>query len=63
MKEISKFYVWSIALYGAKTRTLRQVDQKYLECIEMWCWKRMENISVKIKKYYIESERKKLYIK
>jgi hypothetical protein len=24
--------------------TLRQVDQKYLESFEMWCWRRMEKI-------------------
>jgi len=40
-----KCYVWSIALYGAETWTLRTVDQKRLESIEMWCWRRMEKIS------------------
>jgi hypothetical protein len=38
-------YVWSIALYGAETWTLRKVDQKYLESFEMWCWRRMGKIS------------------
>jgi hypothetical protein len=38
-------YIWSIALYGAETWTLRKVDQKYLESFEMWCWRRMERIS------------------
>jgi hypothetical protein len=41
----SKFYdnwIWSIALYGAETWTLRKVDQKYLESFEMWCWRRMK---------------------
>jgi hypothetical protein len=42
---ISKRYIWSIALYGAETWTLRAVDQKHLESFEMWCWRRMENIS------------------
>ena len=41
-----KCYVWSIALYGAETWTLRSVDQKQLENFEMWCWRRMEKISV-----------------
>jgi hypothetical protein len=40
-----KCYVWSIALYGSETWTLRAVDQKHLESFEMWCWRRMENIS------------------
>jgi hypothetical protein len=39
-----KCYIWSIALYGDETWTLRKVDQKYLESFEMWCWKMMEII-------------------
>jgi len=38
-------YVWSIALYGAETWTLRATDQKHLESFEMWCWRRMDKIS------------------
>jgi hypothetical protein len=44
-KELVKCYIWSIALYGAETWTLRKVDQNYLETFEMWCWRRMEKIS------------------
>ena len=44
-KKLVKCYIWSIALYGAETWTLRAVDQKHLESFEMWCWRRMENIS------------------
>jgi hypothetical protein len=44
-KKPVKFYIWSIAVYGAKTWTLRAVDQKHLESSEMWCWRRMKNIS------------------
>jgi hypothetical protein len=43
-KKLVKCYIWSIALYGAETWTLRAVDQKHLESFEMWCWKRMEKI-------------------
>jgi hypothetical protein len=43
-KKIVKYYIWSIALYGAETWTLRAVDQKHLESFEMWCWRRMEKI-------------------
>jgi hypothetical protein len=32
-------------LYAAETWTLRNVDQKYLEIFEIWCWRRMEKIS------------------
>jgi len=45
-KKLVKCYVWSIALYGAETWTLRAVDQKHLESFEMWCWRRMEKISL-----------------
>jgi hypothetical protein len=44
-KKPVKCYVWSIALYGAETWTLRAVDQKHLESFEMWRWRRMEKIS------------------
>ena len=41
-KKLVKCYVWSIALYGAETWTLRAADQKHLESFKMWCWRRME---------------------
>jgi hypothetical protein len=44
-KKLVKCNIWSIALYGAETWTLRAVDQKHLESFEMWCWRRMEKIS------------------
>ena len=44
-KKLVKCHIWSIALYGAETWTLRKVDRKYLEIFEMWCWRRMEKIS------------------
>ena len=43
--KLFKCYIWSIALNGAVTRTLRKVDQKYLESFELWCWRRMEKSS------------------
>jgi len=44
-KILIKCYLWSMALYGAETWTLRVADQKCLESFEMWCWRRMEKIS------------------
>ena len=41
-KKLVKCYIWSTALYGAETSTLRAADHKHLE---MWCWRRMEIIS------------------
>jgi hypothetical protein len=34
-----------VALYDAETWTLRAVDEKHVESFEMWCWRRMEQIS------------------
>ena len=39
-----KCYVWSIALIGTETWTLRATDQKRLESFEMLCWRGMEKI-------------------
>jgi len=44
-KKLVKCYIWSIALYGAETWTLRVVDQENLESFEMWCKRRMKKIS------------------
>jgi len=44
-KKLVKCYIWSIAIYGAETWTLRAADQKHLVSFEMWCWRRMEKIS------------------
>ena len=44
-KKLVKCYICSMALYGAETWTLRAADQKYLESLEMWWWRRMEKIS------------------
>jgi len=44
-KKLVKCYIWSIALYGAETWTLRAVDQKQLKSFEMWRWRRMKKIS------------------
>ena len=44
-KNLVKCYIWSIALYGAETGTVRAVDKKQLESFVMWCWRRTEKIS------------------
>jgi hypothetical protein len=43
-KKLVRYYVWSIALYGSETWTIRKLERKYLESFEMWCWRRMEKI-------------------
>jgi hypothetical protein len=44
-KKLVRCYIWSITLYGAKTWTLRAVDQKHLESFEMWCCRRVKKLS------------------
>jgi hypothetical protein len=29
--------MWSVAVCGAESGTVQNVDQKYLESVEMWC--------------------------
>jgi len=41
-KKLVKCYIWSIALYGAETWTLRAADRKQMESFEMWGWRRKE---------------------
>jgi hypothetical protein len=36
-RELVKCYIWSVALCGAGTGTLREVDRKYLGSFEVWC--------------------------
>ena len=43
-EETSEVLRLGMALYGAETWTLRATDQKHLESIEMWRWRRMEKI-------------------
>jgi hypothetical protein len=35
-------YITGIALYGTGTWTLREVDKKYVENFQMYCWRKME---------------------
>ena len=35
-----KCFVWSVALYGEGTQTLRRNEEKRIEAFEMWMWKR-----------------------
>ena len=36
-KKLVRCYVFSIALYGSETWTLRKLERKYLERFEIWC--------------------------
>ena len=43
-KKIIKTLIWSVALYGAETWTLKADVKRRLEALEMWIWRRMEKI-------------------
>ncbi|KAJ4436960.1 hypothetical protein ANN_17092 [Periplaneta americana] len=40
MKRLVKYFVWSVALYGERTWTLRRNEEKRIEAFEMWMWRR-----------------------
>ena len=43
-KMLLKTYVWSIAMNGCETWTIRKAERKRVEAFEMWCYRRMMNI-------------------
>ena len=49
-KQLVKTLVWSIALYGAESWTLKQSDMKRIESFELWVWRRMLQVSWKDKR-------------
>jgi len=57
-KKLVKCYIWSVALYGAGTQTLRKVDQKYLESFDMWCWRRLDQFDRSFEKRNIRKSQR-----
>ncbi|KAJ4445236.1 hypothetical protein ANN_07037 [Periplaneta americana] len=43
-KRLATCFVWSVALYGAETWTLRRSEEKRIETFEIWIWSRMERV-------------------
>jgi len=39
-----KGFIWRTAFYGAESWIVRKVDQKYMESLEMWCWRRAKKM-------------------
>ncbi len=39
--------VWSVALYGCETWTLKKEEIRCLQALEMWIWGKMERVSWK----------------
>ena len=44
-KQIIKSVVWSVALYGSETWTMRKKEVERIQAFEMWIWRKMEKIS------------------
>ena len=61
-KTLVKCFVWSVVLYGTETWTLRRNEQKRMEALEMWVWRRMERVKWTDKyTIWFESNRYKFY--
>ncbi|XP_071823117.1 uncharacterized protein [Apostichopus japonicus] len=43
-KRLMKCFVWGVFLYGSETWTLRKEDRKRIDALEMWLWRKSENI-------------------
>ena len=44
-KRLVKSLVWSVALYGCESWTLRKEEERKIEVFEMWVWRRMLRVS------------------
>ena len=44
-KKTLKTIVWSVALYGSETWTLRKLERDRVEAFEMWAWRSILDIS------------------
>ena len=44
-KALMKSLVWSVALYGSESWTLKQTDEKAITAFELWAWRRLIRIS------------------
>ena len=49
VRKLIKCYIWSIALDGAKPRTLPKAGHKYPEMFKTWCWRKTEKIKFFVK--------------
>ena len=43
--QLAKSLVWSVALYGCESWTLKLVDERKISAFEMWLWRRILGIS------------------
>ena len=43
--QLAKTLVWSVALYGCETWTLRKAEERMINVFEMWLWRRVLRVS------------------
>jgi len=44
-KKLIKSYIWSVALYGLETWTLRKSEERFVNAVETRCWRRMLKVT------------------
>ena len=44
-KKLIKSCIWSVALYGSETWTLRKSEEWVVNAVETWCWRRMLKVT------------------
>ena len=44
-KQLVRSLVWSVALYGAESWTLKEIDKKKITAFELWVWRRVLRVS------------------
>jgi len=57
------YYVWSIALYGCETWTIKMEVKRRLRAFEIWCYRRILRISWmdRVTKYWKEYQMESYY--
>ena len=43
--QLMKTLVWTVALYGSESWTLKKGDELRINAFELWCWRRMLRVS------------------
>ena len=43
--KLMKTLVWTVAMYGSESWTLKKGDERRINAFELWCWRRMLRVS------------------
>jgi hypothetical protein len=66
-KMLTQIYIWSVALYGSDTWTLGKNEEKVINALEAWCWKRMLKIKwadrIMYDEVFLKGERRNISFK